>query len=209
MSVLDTLRLLRASYGATMTDDECVALINHAAWLHRGEGYGLSRKDAGTHGTRHDGVRCCHDVVMLQSGQAWDVLTGAGAESQPTWGSVGMITDPTRGWVAPIAPVGTGTGPTPPPVITPPPAAGLTADQVREVVRAELLRAESELAWLRGALQETTRALGEMRGLLEQADRRREELAVHADEVLVERTTGWAFRANAKLIGTITGRVGE
>jgi len=86
---------------------------------------------------------------------------------------------------------------------------GLTADDVRAIVRAELLRAESELAWLRGCLQETTRALGEMRGLLEQQDRRREELAVHVDQVIVERTKGWPFKASAKVIGAITGRVGE
>lgn len=211
MSVLETLRLLRGQYGATMTDDECVDLINAAAWAHRAEGYGLSRKDSGTHGTRYDGVRCCHDVLMLKSGQAWDVLTGAGAASQPTWGSVGMITDPSRGWVAPIAPQGTGTGPTPPLVPPPAPVAGLTADQVREVVRAELLRAEGELAWLRGYCQEMGRALGDMRGLLEQQAVDLRNYVTHTDDVIVAQAAAprpVRLQGN-RIVGTLTGTVGK
>jgi len=205
MSVLDTLNQLRAGYGPTMTDDECVALINAAAWAHRAEGYGLSRKDAGTGGTRYDGVRLCHDVIMLQNGQAWDVLTGAGAQSTPTWGSVGVITDPSRGWVAPIAPQGTGTGTTPPPVVTPP-VAGLTEDQVRAIVRAELLAVAAKFEALG---QEMTAALAKLVQFAEQQEKRREELAVHLDQVIVERTKGWPIKASAKIIGSITGRIGE
>ena len=211
MSVLDTLNQLRGNYGATMTDDECVDLINAAAWAHKDEGYGLSRKDSGTRGTRYDGVSCCHDVLMLQSGDAWDCLTAAGAQSTPSWSSVGKITDPSRGWVAPIAPKGsTGGGTTTPPT-TPPSASckALTADQVRDLVRAELLRAESELAWLRGFLQETAKSIAELRGLADQQETRREELARHVDQVIVERTKGWPFRGSSKLLGTITGKVGE
>ena len=139
------------------------------------------------------------DVIGNQGTEGWTLIANPGRID---------LTGQTFIEVTPVDHLGTGGssgGGTP----TPPPAAGLAADQVRAVVRAELLRVESELAWVRGCLQETTRALGEMRALLEQQDRRREELAVHVDQVIVERTKGWEFKGNARLIGTISGRVGE
>ena len=75
MSLLDTIEAVRAVYGPTMSDDECVALCNAVAWIHRAEGFGLSRKTSGTRGRRHDGQECCHDVVMLLDGRYWDILT--------------------------------------------------------------------------------------------------------------------------------------
>lgn len=120
MSVLDTLQRLRRNYGSTMTDDECVALCNDTAWVHRSEGYGVSHKAGGTHGTRYDGEPCCHDVLMMQDGRYWDVLISAGGVSIPTWGAQpsGVITDPSRYWVAPIAPQGSVDPPIPPPTTT-------------------------------------------------------------------------------------------
>lgn len=121
MSMLDTLHLLRREYGATMTDDECVALLNEAAWIHREEGYGLSRKEFGTRGRRYDGQECCHDVLMLADGRYWDCLGAAGSASAPSWSTnpSGVITDPRRGWIAPIVPQGgVEPGPPVPPVTT-------------------------------------------------------------------------------------------
>lgn len=120
MSMLDTLQLLRRGYGATMNDDECVELLNHAAWLHKSEGYGLSHKASGTHGVRYDGEPLCHDVLMWKDGTYWDCLNAAGAASVPTWPSPnsGRITDPNRYWVAPVVPQGD-VDPDPP---TPPPS---------------------------------------------------------------------------------------
>ena len=107
MGMLETLTRLRANYGATMNDDECVALCNDAAWEHQAQGYGISRKETGTRGRRYDGLEACHDVIMLRDGTYWDVLQAAGAASVPTWGPPsGTITDPKRGWVAPIVPQG-------------------------------------------------------------------------------------------------------
>lgn len=122
MGMYETLTSLRQAYGATMTDDECVALCNDAAWAHIAEGYGVSHKAGGTHGIRYDGEPCCHDVIMLQDGRYWDCLVAAGGASVPTWSTnpSGVITDPNRYWVAPIVPQGT----TPPP---PPPGGTLEA----------------------------------------------------------------------------------
>lgn len=125
MGMLDTLTLLRRDYGTTMDDNQCVELLNEAAWIHKAEGYGLSRKEFGTRGLRYDGQECCHDVLMLQDGRYWDCLGEAGKASIPIWSATpnGIITDERRGWVAPIVPQG-GVNPHPP---DPPPAGDLEA----------------------------------------------------------------------------------
>jgi len=121
MGMLETLQGLRGLYGPTMTDDECVELLNEAAFIHAAEGYGLSRKETGTRGRRYDGQECCHDVLMWRDGTYWDVLMAAGGASVPTWGPPsGTITDPRRGWVAPIVPQGGVVVPPEPP--DPPPS---------------------------------------------------------------------------------------
>jgi hypothetical protein len=129
-NLLTTITSVRAQYGATMTDDECVALCNEVAWLHRAEGYGLSHKAGGTHGTRYDGEPCCHDVLMKANGSYWDILGAAGAASIPTWQDSpnGVITDPSRYWVAPIVPQG---GVVVPPVDPPPSGGDLEARVAR------------------------------------------------------------------------------
>lgn len=183
MSMLETLRALRAGYGSTMTDDQCVELINAAAWQHRSEGYGLSRKESGTRGRRYDGQECCHDVLMLRDGTYWDCLSGAGAASTPVWGQPsGTITDPARGWIAPIAPQATTPAPLPEPrpPSQPPPTVtckALSADEVRALVRAEMLVVLERVAHTAGVVQEIASALGEIRRELGAAAQRREELA--------------------------------
>ena len=113
--MLETLRRLRANYGATMNDDQCVELLNEAAWEHRAEGYGPSRKEFGTRGVRYDGQQLCHDVLMWRDGTYWDCLEQAGGVSRPIWGPPsGTITDPQRGWIAPIVPQGQPVPPDPP-----------------------------------------------------------------------------------------------
>ena len=127
MAMLETLRRLRAQYGATCNDDQCVAICNDAAWEHRSEGYGVSRKEQGTRGTRYDGQECCHDVIMLRDGTYWDCLQAAGGASVPTWSAnpSGTITDPSRGWLAPIVPQGG--GPVEPPEPPQPPNSDIDA----------------------------------------------------------------------------------
>ena len=115
--MLEDIQRARARYGATCTDDQCVEICNEVAWLHRGEGYGLSRKESGTRGRRSDGQQCCHDVIMLRDGSYWDILGAAGGASVPQWQAQpsGTITDPARGWVAPIRPQGSVEPPVEPP----------------------------------------------------------------------------------------------
>lgn len=149
MGMLATLQRLREKYGRQMNDDECVALCNDAAWEHRAEGYGVSRKERGTRGRRYDGQECCHDVIMLRDGTYWDVLDGAGlgdppGYSVPKWGvngngqPAGTITDPLRGWIAPIVPQGGVVIPEPPGPTPEPPSGELE----RRVAALE--------AWARG-----------------------------------------------------------
>lgn len=213
MSMMETLTALRARYGATMSDDQCATLMNDAAWAHRAEGYGLSNKDGGTHGHRAgDNEDVCHDVLMLKDGTYWDALGSAGAASTPNFredAPSGLITDPTRYWIAPIAPVGSGTGTTPQPPVTQPP--GLTADQVRAIVREEVARLADQLQTITLLASQAVSCSRETLTLAEQQDRRREELAVHVDQVIVERTKGWPVSVSGRLLTqkvTLTGTVG-
>ena len=123
VSLLSTIQAVRAEYGATMNDDQCAELCNKVAWLHRNDPqqWGLSYKDSGTHGVLKNGTPVAHDIIMSGvTKEGFDVLVSAGAQSTPTWGSVGLITNPARFWVAPVDP-GTGTVPSPNPVPTPTP----------------------------------------------------------------------------------------
>ena len=119
--MLETIRAVRAKYPTPCDDDQCVAICNEVAWIERVSGYGVSRKESGTRGTRYDGQQCCHDVIMLRDGTYWDILGQAGAASIPQWGNngdgtpSGVITDPARGWVAPIRPQDAIDPPPPPP----------------------------------------------------------------------------------------------
>lgn len=222
MNILDTLRALRAEYGAEMSDNECADLVNAACWVHRAEGFGVSNKDGGTKGYRYDGEDICHDVVMLKDGSYWDVLTAAGKASGviggETLGAPGKITDTTRYWIAPIPPKGAGTGPVvKPPVVVPPPAAGVALADIREVVRAQLGELEARLAaQLASQVAEAvvrslagTGAVSELLDLARQQEKRREELAVHTDAVIVARTKGWPLRLSNRLFGTLSGTVGD
>lgn len=164
MAIRDTLNALRANYGPTMSNDECVELINAAAWAHKSEGWGLSLKDFGTYGVRWDGVGCCHDVLMLKDGRYWDVLTSAGGASVPTFSDSpgGRITDPRRGWIAPIQPQA-GTvptpNPTPTPTPTPQPAAckwqPVDVEPFRLLVREELKALAVDVLATRAGVQDT------------------------------------------------------
>jgi hypothetical protein len=90
----------------------------------------VSRKEQGTRGTRYDGQDCCHDVIMLRDGTYWDCLNAAGGATVPTWGQPsGTITDPSRGWLAPIPPQGT--TPVPPDPDPPQPPSDLDARVAR------------------------------------------------------------------------------
>lgn len=112
-SLIDDLIAERAKYGATMSDDECAELVNAVAWQNRADGWGLSGKTFGTHGTLYDGTQIAHDILHHRpSNRLFDVLRAAGAESAPVWNDLGVNTQGNRPWTAPIAPRG---APVPPP----------------------------------------------------------------------------------------------
>lgn len=144
MSILDDLRAERAKYGATMTDDECVELINAVAWANRADGWGLNSKTGGTRGRRYDGAEVAHDVLHNQrTNILYDVLVAAGGHSTPTWNELGPNGNSSRPWVAPIAPQGE----EPEPVDPDPPPVDLSA------VVAALAALGQELAAHRAMLE--------------------------------------------------------
>lgn len=192
MSLLDTIEAVRAVYGPTMSDDECVALCNAVAWIHRAEGFGLSRKTSGTRGRRHDGQECCHDVVMLLDGRYWDILTAAGGASTPNWSSTpnGRITDPARGWLAPIAPKDTPVPVPNPPTLTPIPVP--TPAPVCQAVdlspRLNTLSAQVELLRASVAMMDTR--VGVVEARLEGLAGRLEAINAEMHEMVVGQVNG-------------------
>jgi hypothetical protein len=107
----------RARYGATMTNDECVALLNAVAWKNRDGGWGLGRKTSGNRGRRSDGVECTVDGLVHRDTMTFvDALRDAGGKSEPAWQ---IAPNPSnRPWVAPIDPDGRDdVGPPPPPPV--------------------------------------------------------------------------------------------
>jgi hypothetical protein len=156
---LDTARVLadlhaeRAQYGATLTDDQCVELINAVAWKHRHDGWGLSGKTSGTLGTRYDGTTVAHDILHHQpSNHVFDCLQGAGAQSHPVMNDLGVNTQAHRPWVAPIAPRGVVDPPPPPP--PPPPVVTACKFNSDEIA--------THVASLALALSQTQRLLGDV-----------------------------------------------
>ena len=120
----DALTLLRAQYPAGMSNDECVDMINRAAWLLTATGHpwGLLSKPGGNNGRRSDGELCSVDfLVHVPTRTGFDCLreAGAGGPSTPVLGEqetfeLGRI-------VLALKPAGTGNPPPDPPPTDPPP----------------------------------------------------------------------------------------
>jgi len=111
MTIQETLAQVRAKYGPTPTTDECGAICNETAFIHRNdpEKWGVNRKDGGNHAVRYDGMNIAADIIQNGvTGMAYDCLVAAGdgGPASPAWNAVGVITDPARPWVAPIVPEG-------------------------------------------------------------------------------------------------------
>lgn len=146
-AIVASLHEERAHYGATMSDEECVELINAVAWKHRADGWGLSGKDFGTHGVRYDGAQVAHDILHHRpTNRIWDVLGAAGAASTPpsSLGPGGPPPGSNRPWVAPIVPEGTvpAPTPTPQPVPTPTPAPQPPVDLSAVLAKLDAILAE-------------------------------------------------------------------
>ena len=78
------------------------ALMNQVAWHHRGEGWGMHRKDGGNRcpQPRTGNEISCDILVHGPSGGVFDVLMN---EEEPTWGYKGPINSPAN-FVAPVQP---------------------------------------------------------------------------------------------------------
>lgn len=124
-TIQETLAQVRAKYGPTPTTNECGAIVNETAWLHRNdlERWGVSGKTSGNRAVLYDGTQIAADII--QNGvtkEAYDCLVAAGdgGPATPAWNLVGVITDPNRPWLAPIVPQGTPDPPDPPDPPLPP-----------------------------------------------------------------------------------------
>jgi hypothetical protein len=135
MTILEAVQVERAKYGASPTADECVAIVNDAAYACRAqpEKWGISGKDFGDNGRRSDGRLCARDIV--QNGvtlEIYDVLraAGDGGPAEPVWQPKGVLNDPNRPYVAAIPPKDTPPVPPDPPDPPDPPTNYATAEQL-------------------------------------------------------------------------------
>lgn len=114
-------------------------ILNAAAWTARADGIGLSRKEQGNHVLSPAG-KIAADVLMLSSGIYFDVFSDVDGPgfSINCGGPNGTITDPARGWVAPVNP-----GTTPPP--TPPPPTCADCERALDLARRELVQVRDEV----------------------------------------------------------------
>lgn len=110
--VSHTLQEVRGRYAASITADECVAVLNEVAWIHRASGFGLLHKPGGNHGLQpRTGTPCSVDwLVHAPSGLGGDVLVDCpnvidGPERAPaaaSWAE-GKAFDVSR-FIAPVEP---------------------------------------------------------------------------------------------------------
>lgn len=200
--ILTSLQRERAKYGATMTDDQCVELINAVAWAHRADGWGVNAKDFGTHGVRYDGARLAHDILHHKpTDRIYDVLASAGAASVPVWQDKGPNTQPPnqgRSWVAPIAPLGAVEPEPGEPPVVPPPACACGYDP------APVLAALESLSALVGGL--TDELLAQRQVQADTLDTARQALA-EAKDVSARLRAGLRVEASARFVGPIRGVV--
>lgn len=183
-NLLQTIREERARFGATMSHDECARLCNAVAWRHRAQGFGLSAKSNGTYGTLPNGTRIAHDILHhLPSNELVDILTAAGAESQPQWAPVGPPQSADRVFVAPVDPMSFAAPPSSWSVPVPPVTAGPTL---------------ADLAAKLDALTQTIALLTHNSTLTAEGVQRLEAALKN----------GVPLTMNAKLIGRVTGTVG-
>ena len=162
-SLLDALKVARAFYGASMSNDECVALLNKVAWDARALGWGLLLKTSGNHGVRWNGTPCSVDWLVHQpSGLGCDVLSDAGGASNPVWPTMEPF-DASR-FVEPLQP---GEEPIPIPPPTPEPAPPPPTDPFLVEAIGSILADLSKLTIEVQQLRRVVAALGDQVGALE------------------------------------------
>jgi hypothetical protein len=116
-SLLDTVRAVRARVDGQPTNPQLAAMLNEIAWLHRAEGWGLSKKPGGHNCPTPPPAAvliACDILHHKPTNLLYDVFGSVEAGATPQWGSVGPPLTPDREWLAPIAPSGTEPEPPPP-----------------------------------------------------------------------------------------------
>jgi hypothetical protein len=108
-SLLPTVQAVRLKY-PNPTQADLGAMLNEIAWIHRADGWGLSRKPSGNHTTQpRTGERIAVDIQHHKyTGTIWDVFADAGGTTTPMWGEANPHNDPARIWIAPVEPLSTG-----------------------------------------------------------------------------------------------------
>jgi len=151
-SLFPQLQAERAKYGAGMTNNECVALLNAVAY--RNPGWGLLLKPSGNNGTT-DGLGrfvSIDHLVYQPLMRGIDVLSdaGNGGPSSVGWGDVESGEEfPVDRFVAPVKPAGQPEPvPTPEPGPTPPPPSVDLSPVLEAIakVQADLMAARGEVA---------------------------------------------------------------
>jgi hypothetical protein len=89
-SLVSELEAERKKYGDTMTNDQCVALLNAVLWNDPRKGYRLAEKTSGNNGRRSDGRECSVDGIVWVGPDSnnrtfIDVIRDAGGVSMPMW----------------------------------------------------------------------------------------------------------------------------
>jgi hypothetical protein len=189
--VCATLRAERGRYGPRPSPAELTNILNATAWVHRADGWGLSRKLTGERCPGlpgHDGDVACDVLHHRPSAQIWDVLVAAGEAAMPSCdGYLGVQTDISRPWVAPVEPVGA--------IPSPPPGPDPVAAELAQL-RAEIERLRPLLEAARNeAMDAAARALalqGQVDALARDLQATRTSLEEHREAV--RRASTWAKR---------------
>jgi len=104
---LEIVREVRATFGPTLTDEQCGLLTNEVAWrlAQTDPAWGVSTKTTGTHATLPNGTQIAHDILHYRTTNTLvDILQAAGAASVPQWVEVPYHHDPARPWLAAMNP---------------------------------------------------------------------------------------------------------
>jgi hypothetical protein len=136
-SLLTTVQAVRAKYGAAPSNDECAEIVNEVAWLHRADGWGVSSKPNGANGRQPTtGKPIARDIVHYRpTNEIFDCLVAAGdgGPASPAWQAVGVMTDPTRPWLAPAEPDDIVVDPDPDPDPEPDPVVALILAKLEKI----------------------------------------------------------------------------
>lgn len=164
-SLLPTLQALRQDYPTPMSHEHRGSLLNHAAWLHRNDGWGLLRKEGGNRCPTPGGVDVsCDYLVYRPTMQGFDVLFD---ENTPVWNQGDNFAKESHRWVAPVPPAGHAPAPVPAPTPTPVPTPDPDPEPIPTVDLSPVLNQGevilAEVRAMRAELQEFRKAVGSWR----------------------------------------------